>query len=293
MAQHERLREIDPGLRARRAQLKERVRQSIESGEAMRVTGELTRIPTVVHVVWRTDEENISDEQVTSQIEALNRDFRARNENQSNVPAVWQGLVADAKIEFELAGEDPEGNPTNGITRTQTERDSFGIENDPVKTTVGGGIPPWPADRYLNIWVCNLQGGLLGYAQFPGGPPETDGIVILYSAFGTKGTVQAPFNLGCTATHEVGHWLNLFHIWGDSDDCSGTDEVSDTPSAQQPNYGCPEFPHVSCNNAPNGDMYCNYMDYSDDACMFMFTPGQVLRMNAALATERATLAGLG
>lgn len=293
MAQHEWLREIDPGLRGRRAQLKEQVRQSIESGEALRVTRELITLPTVVHLVWRTDAENISDEQVTSQIEALNRDFRARNENQGNVPAVWQGFIADAKIEFELASRDPQGNPTNGITRTKTERDSFGIQTDPVKTTVGGGTPPWPTDRYLNIWVCNLRGGLLGYAQFPGGPPETDGVVILDTAFGTRGTARAPFNLGCTATHEVGHWLNLFHIWGDSDDCSGTDEVSDTPNAQQPNYGRPDFPRVSCNNAPNGDMYCNFMDYTDDAYMFMFTPGQVLRMNAALATERATLAGLG
>jgi hypothetical protein len=290
---HERLREIDPGLRARRAELKERVRRSIEEGEASRYAGEVITIQTVVHVVYSTDEENISDEQVSSQIDVLNRDFRASNEDRTNVPDVWQGLVADAKIEFALASEDPEGSTTDGITRTETDQSSFGTDDQPVKSSEAGGVSPWPTDRYLNIWVCNLAGGLLGYAQFPTGPPETDGVVILHTAFGTTGTASEPYNLGRTGTHEVGHYLNLFHIWGDSDDCSGSDEVPDTPSALGPNYGCPSFPHVSCNNAPDGDMFVNYMDYSDDRCMFMFTPGQALRMNAALATERATLAGLG
>jgi hypothetical protein len=290
---HERLREIDPGLRARRTELKERVRASIDDGEASRYAREVITIQTVVHVVYRNDEENISDEQVNSQIEVLNRDFRATNEDRGDVPGIWQGLVADANIEFALAGEDPEGNPTDGITRTETERRAFGVDGEPVKSSDDGGISPWPTDRYLNIWVCNLAGGLLGYAQFPAGPPETDGVVILHTAFGTTGTASEPYNLGRTGTHEVGHYLNLFHIWGDSDDCSGSDEVPDTPAALGPNYGCPGFPHVSCNNAPNGDMFMNYMDYSDDRCMFMFTPGQVLRMNAALATERAALAGVG
>ncbi len=293
MEVHERLRETDPGARARRTELKDRVRQSIDSGVATQTTRELITVQTVVHVVYRTDEENVSDEQVTSQIEVLNRDFRATNEDRSLVPEVWQGLVADANIEFELTTEDPEGNPTDGIIRTQTERESFGTEGNQVKYAEAGGSPSWPTDRYLNMWVCNLEGGLLGYAQFPGMPPETDGVVILYTAFGTTGTAQEPYNLGRTATHEVGHFLNLSHIWGDSDDCSGTDEVPDTPSAEGPNTGRPDFPHLSCNNAPSGDMFVNYMDYSDDAAMFMFTAGQVLRMNATLATARATLAGLG
>jgi len=292
MEVHERLREIDPGLRARRAELKDRMRQRLDSGDASTYAGELTTLQTVVHVVHRTDEENISDEQVASQIEVLNRDFRASNEDRSKVPRVWEGLVADANIEFELASEDPEGNATNGITRTETSREFF-APDDSVKTNEGGGIAPWPTDRYLNMWVCPLEGGLLGYAQFPGGPPETDGVVILYTAFGTTGAAREPFNLGRTATHEVGHFLNLFHIWGDSDDCSGSDEVSDTPGAQAPNHGCPEFPHVSCNNAPSGDMFVNYMDYTDDACMFMFTPGQAVRMNATFLAERRALAGLG
>lgn len=133
--------------------------QSIESGEALRVLEQPISITAVVHVVYRTDEENVPDDQVTSQIDVLNRDFRASNEDRSAVPEIWQGLVADANIEFELATEDPDGNPTNGITRTQTERESFGTEGNPVKYTEAGGIPPWPTDRYLNVWVCNLEEG--------------------------------------------------------------------------------------------------------------------------------------
>jgi hypothetical protein len=286
---HERLREIDPGLRARRAELKGQIRESIESGRAERTARELVTISTVVHVVHQTDDQNISDEQITSQIDALNRDYQGQNDDAGNVPDGWQDLFANPNIAFELAIEDPDGNPTTGITRTETQQESFGVEGDPVKSEAGGGVSPWPTDRYLNLWVCNLGDGLLGYAQFPGGPPETDGVVILHTAFGTTGTARDPYDLGRTATHEVGHFLNLFHIWGDSDDCSGTDEADDTPPAQAPNYGKPEFPRISCDNGPNGDMFVNYMDYVDDAAMFMFTSSQVLRMNATLATERATL----
>jgi Pregnancy-associated plasma protein-A len=145
--------------------------------------------------------------------------------------------------------EDPKGKATTGIMRTATTRTSFGAD-DSVKTKAGGGAPAWSAGRYLNLWVCNLGGGLLGYAQFPGGHAKTDGVVILHSAFGTSGTAAAPFNLGRTATHEIGHWRNLRHIWGDENDCSGTDHVSDTPNAQLPNYGSPTFPHISCDNGP-------------------------------------------
>ena len=129
--------------------------------------------------------------------------------------------------------------------------------------------------------MCQLGGGLLGYAQFPGGPAATDGVVILHTAFGTTGTAAAPFNLGRTATHEIGHWLNLRHIWGDDGNgCTGDDFVADTPNAAGPNTGMPAFPHVTCGNGPNGDLFMNYMDYTDDAGMFMFTNGQVTRMQA-------------
>ena len=284
----ERLYEQDPNLRARHQRIEEACRRSIEKGQAQRVWRKLVTIDVVVHVVHKTDEEEISDAQVESQIAVLNDDYRGANADRSKVPEVWSGLAADPNIAFRLAAKDPKGKPTNGITRVQTTRDSFGT-GDSVKTKAGGGVPPWPTDRYLNIWVCNLGEGLLGYAQFPGGPARTDGVVILYTAFGTEGAASAPFNRGRTATHEVGHWLNLRHIWGDKTDCSGSDEVSDTPKAQMPNYGTPDFPHISCSNGPNGDMFMNYMDYVDDVAMFMFTAGQVARMDATLAGPRSTL----
>jgi hypothetical protein len=245
----------------------------------------ITEIPVVVHVV-HANPALITDAQVASQIAVLNADYRAKNPDHANVPAVWKGIVGDARVQFALATSAPNGALTNGITRTQTDVPSFSTDES-VKASATGGIDPWPANKYLNIWVCELGGGLLGYAQFPGGPSATDGVVILHSAFGTTGTASTPpFNLGRTTTHEVGHWLNLHHIWGDRLDCKGTDDVDDTPPAQAPNYGKPAFPHITCNNGPNGDMFMNYMDYVDDDSMFMFTQGQAARMQAALDGPR-------
>jgi hypothetical protein len=245
-------------------------------------------IPVVVHVVYGTAVQNISDAQIHSQIDVLNLDYRALNTDRTKVPSVWTGLVADANVQFALATTDPTGNPTTGITRTQTTASSFSTD-DGVKSAATGGADPWPSDKYLNIWVCNLGGGLLGYAQFPGGPPPTDGVVILFTAFGTSGTATAPFDLGRTATHEIGHWLDLIHIWGDKLDCTGTDLVADTPTQQAPNYGKPTFPHVSCGNGPNGDMFMNYMDYVDDDSMVMFTQGQIVRVRATLDGPRNSI----
>lgn len=246
------------------------------------------QIPVVVHVVYNTDEQNIPEEQIKSQIDALNKDYRKLNPDISKVPPVWQNLAGDAQIEFFLATKDPKGNPTNGITRDKTSMASF-EDDDHVKSKATGGADPWLADHYLNLWVCLLGGGLLGYAQFPGGPPETDGVVITHTAFGTTGTAAPPFNLGRTATHEIGHWLNLFHIWGDDGTgCTGSDFVDDTPNQAGNNFGCPEFPQVTCDNGPNGDMFMNYMDYTDDRCMFMFTAGQVARIDACLEGPRSS-----
>ncbi|MGU3436258.1 M20/M25/M40 family metallo-hydrolase [Actinomycetes bacterium M1A6_2h] len=251
---------------------------------------EVVTIDVVVHVVAATDVQNISDEQVASQLDALNRDFRATNDDIGEVPEPFVPLVADARVEFTLATTDPDGKPTSGITRTRTGVAGFDSD-DAVKSASSGGADPWPSDRYLNLWVCRLGGGLLGYAQFPGGPAETDGVVVLDTAFGTTGTASAPFDLGRTATHEIGHWLNLFHIWGDDGDgCGGTDEVDDTPNQGGPNNGRPTFPHVSCNNGPNGDLFVDFMDYTDDAGMVMFTAGQVTRMAACLEGPRRPLA---
>ncbi|MGY2115991.1 zinc metalloprotease [Nocardia gipuzkoensis] len=253
-------------------------------------------IPVVVHVVHNPafPAENISAAQVESQITVLNQDFRATNLDRVGVPTVWTDRIADCRIQFALATTDPDGDATDGITRTATAKTFFSAEADDVKSTATGGADPWPSDEYLNLWVCadpqTAPGNsILGYAQFPGGPVVTDGVVIATTCFGTVGTATAPFHLGRTATHEVGHWLSLRHIWGDDGSgCSGSDLVDDTPNQATQNFGKPQFPHISCNNAPNGDMFMNYMDYTDDAAMFMFTTGQSLRMNACLDGPRAS-----
>jgi hypothetical protein len=252
---------------------------------------QVVRIPVVVHVVWQEEAQNIGDAQVHSQLAVLNADFRRRNEDVSVVPEVWRSVAADARVEFFLAESDPAGAPSTGITRTRTAVTAFVPEDDAVKSAATGGVDAWPAQRYLNLWVCQLAGGVLGYAQFPGGPTETDGVVLLHSAFGTTGTVTEPFHGGRTGTHEVGHWLNLRHIWGDDGDgCGGDDFVADTPNQAGPNYGRPTFPTVTCDNGPDGDMFMNFMDYTDDLTMVMFTAGQVARMAAALAGPRASMA---
>jgi hypothetical protein len=280
------LMERNPAFRSLLGSLEVMTTARFVNPDAFRMVDPVT-IPVIVHVVHSTTAQNISDEQVQSQIEALNRDFGASNPDISIVPPIWAGLPADTRIRFALAQRDPDGNPHSGITRTATDVAGF-TQDEGVKATATGGIAPWPADRYLNIWACNLL-RILGYAQFPGGPPKTDGVVIGYRYFGTTGAAVAPFNLGRTATHEVGHWLNLRHIWGDIEDCSGSDLVDDTPRQQLPNYNSPTYPMVSCTNGPHGDMFMNYMDYVDDAAMVMFTPGQTLRMQTALQELRSAI----
>lgn len=235
-------------------------------------------IPVVVHVVYNTASQNISDAQIQSQINVLNADFRKLNADIINAPAAFQAVAADCEIQFVLAKRNPMGDSSNGITRTQTIVTSFSY-NDNVKHAATGGKDAWPSTDYLNIWVTKLSSGLLGYAQFPGGPTATDGVVISFRAFGTMGSVLAPFNKGRTTTHEVGHWMNLYHIWGDDGgSCNGSDLVNDTPNQGAENYGVPVFPKISCANTPNGDMFMNYMDYTDDIGMNMFTAGQKVRM---------------
>jgi hypothetical protein len=284
----EELAESVPSFRSNQLRIDEATQRTILSGRAQQITRREIAIPVVVHVVYKRQAENISKTQINSQISVLNKDFSASNGDIGNVPGAWSGLVGNAKIRFKLATRDPNGKPTDGVTRTKTDRTSFPANGDPVKKKSEGGVAAWPTKRYLNIWVCQLASSLLGYAQFPGGPARTDGVVILHSAFGTNGTVQAPFDKGRTATHEVGHWLNLRHIWADTMGCDGSDHVVDTPNAAGPNVGKPAFPHITCNNGPNGDMFVNYMDYSDDAAMFMFTTGQVARMSACLAGPRSS-----
>jgi len=269
----------DPGLESQMMSIESFTQRYIAHKSLQRENaGNIVRIPVVVHVLWRTAAENISDAQVQSQIDVLNEDFRKLNSDFNQTLPEFIDRGADFEIEFCLASTDPSGNPTNGIERKQTTKVSWGT-NDAMKKTGTGGLAGWNSDNYLNLWVCNLSGGVLGYATFPGGTKALDGVVILTTAFGRTGNVQAPFDLGTTATHEVGHWLNLRHIWGDAQPTCGSDLVNDTPKANGPNYGCP-LSKTSCSNK---NMVQNYMDYTDDDCMTLFTQGQKDRSWALFA----------
>jgi hypothetical protein len=294
MDEHRRLTYLYPEYRRRRREIETETREFIEryAEEGLR-TG-IVRIPVVVHVVWNTAAQNVSDAQIKSQIDALNADFRRTNTDAGSVPAAFAGAAADTRIEFALAVRDPNCTATNGITRTNTATTGFTwATRNNIKSAATGGADPWPSDRYLNMWVANFTDITLGFATFPGAPAALDGFVVDTEAFGTIGTAAAPFNRGRTGTHEIGHWLNLLHIWGDDqtlpDICSLSDECGDTPNQGAENYGTPAFPHVSCSNGPNGDMFMNYMDYVDDAAMFMFTQDQATRMNATLSIARASI----
>lgn len=280
---HEQKMKNDPQYRANREAIEAQYEKYLRSGATNAATGVRT-IPVYVHVIYNTAQENISDAQIQSQIAVLNEDYSASNSDISNVPSEFAGSVADYGIQFQLVQ----------ITRKQSSKTEWGT-NDAMKKSSQGGIDPITPDTHMNMWICNIGGGILGYAQFPGGDPSTDGVVFSpqycgSSDYDTNGTfyLSAPFDKGRTATHEVGHYLNLRHIWGDGN-CSQDDFVSDTPTASAANYGCPSYPSKSCNS--NGgftsDMFMNYMDYVDDACMYMFTNGQKTRTAAIFAAGGA------
>ena len=220
-------------------------------------------IPVVVNIIEQFPGQ-VTQNQITSQIRILNEDFQNNNSNTSNVPSEFSGLVADINVSFVLGT----------VNRVVNSKASWGT-NDAMKSPSLGGIAPTDPDKNLNLWVCEIGGGILGYAQFPGGSAATDGVVIGTDFFGET-IAGGIYGKGRTATHEVGHWLNLRHIWGDGR-CNMDDFVGDTPTSDRPNYNCPGFPTVNCRST---DMTMNYMDYVQDDCMYMFTTGQNDRMRA-------------
>jgi hypothetical protein len=235
----------------------------------------LISIPVIVHILYNNSEQKISEDQVRSQIDALNKDFRKSNSEASTLPVHFKSLAADCFIEFALATIDPQGKPTKGIIWKRTSTSSFGTD-DRIKFSRHGGDDAWDSDKYLNIWVGKLTGGTVGYSSPLGSAKEKDGIVIRYTAFGTMGTIVAPYHLGRTTVHEAGHWLGLKHIWGDR--YCGDDQIADTPPQKGPTQGCPRGISASCDNAASGSMYMNYMDITHDACTSLFTLGQRDRM---------------
>lgn len=250
---------------------------------------EVIRIPVVVHILYSSPLFNISDEKIRSQIEVLNQDFRKKNVDWIKTPEEFRDRVADVGIEFELATIDPFGKSTNGITRTYTDVDGWAgvsfpdrpVEDRALYFTEKGGHDAWPTNRYLNIWVAELSNrfgdlGLAGYAQLPGQTDyRIDGVVIDPRVFGTLPPLAQGHLLGRTATHEIGHWLNLKHIFGVDANCGSLDEVDDTPPAANRYEGNPTFPQVSCGV---NSMFMNFMDLVHDDAMYMFTKGQRGRM---------------
>ncbi len=266
-------------------------------------------IPVVVHVINNGEGigigSNISTAQIQSQIQILNEDFRKLNADIINLPNIWTSLAADFEINFCSALLDPSGNimAEPGINRVN--RQTLGFSSPPYGSSyIDGTIKPstiWNTNDYLNIWCLSLGDGLLGYATFPNpgnsglaglgfsyGSATSDGVVILNSSFGNIGTASPPYNKGRTLTHELGHWIGLRHIWGDGN-CAN-DYCADTPTQEGSNYSCPNFPSISCSNGPNGDMFMNYMDYVDDACMYMFSNDQKNRAQAIMANSPMRMA---
>lgn len=248
-------------------------------------------IPVVVHVLYKTNAQNISTAQIQSQIDVLNEDYNKLS-SWNNTISDFIGIVGDAKITFKLATKDPQGNPTTGITRKQTSKDGFDYTDNEAKKTSKGGVDPWDPTNYLNLWCVNdvtfqgIKNAVLGYAQFPGLAAATDGVVIRYEVFGRIGNLITGYDEGRTATHEVGHWLGLKHLWGldAQDGCNPNDDddISDTPLQAASSGGCP-LTQVSCGSKDNVQ---NFMDYSDDACMTMFTLEQVDKMHYTLENIR-------
>lgn len=246
--------------------------------------GQIT-IPVVVHIVTQGMARGISNEQVHSQIIALNRDFNLQNTDTDLVHPDFQDRIADVGFNFCLATVDPNGNPTTGITRKNTSANNIATDtNTWLYHTEEGGQTAWDTEQYLNIWVTQITLGIAGFATNPGQkPPNQDGVVISPRFFGMGGLATPPFHLGRTGVHEVGHYFNLKHPWNGG--CEGTDFVEDIPQQLNPYRDC-NSENISCGVRSNA---ANYMNYRDDDCQAMFTRGQAMRMQAALIGARSGL----
>jgi len=301
--------QIDPSYLERRLDVREQIESHARNSQS-RFSGEVYRIPVVVHIIYNNELQNVSDEQVNLQMDRINKDYRRQNEDTALTRQEFIPVAADAGIEFFLADFDPEGNPTTGITRTQTNVGSFWLSLEDMKSSSTGGVDAWDVNHYLNIWVCNMAIPIintpliLGFAtppdgapNWPGGSaaqqPEQDGVVIHFGVFGPTGETTGPLatvNQGRTATHEIGHYLGLRHIWGDGD-CSEDDGLEDTPSAAAASQQTCIYTTNSCTDSPSDfpDMIENYMDYSDENCMNMFSEQQVQAMRFVIENFRQNL----
>ena len=271
-------------------------------GTGDRAQSTVYTIPVVVHVIHNGEAigtgTNVSDAQVLSQIDVINNDYPRLNADSVNTPGEFKPAAGTINVHFVLAKQDPEGLPTNGIVRVKGTKTGWTLaDNSTFKA-----LSYWPAENYLNIWVVKFvdPSGIIGYAQLPistlpglekaSDDRLTDGVAIDYRAFGSGNfpNLYSQFNKGRTATHEIGHIFGLRHIWGDVNDCTGTDYVNDTPPQDASTRGCPAQPQAPCSV---DKMFQNYMDYTDDPCMNIFTKDQIDRMVTVLGNSprRASL----
>lgn len=285
--------------------LKEKIQKQKEDGNEKRKQANAYKVQVVIHVIHNGEpigvNTNIADEQIISQLDVLNKDFRRHNTDAINTPIEFQSVEGTMPIEFVLAQTDPDGMPSTGINRVVGFKPEYTIEdNSQLKA-----LSYWPAENYLNIWVCNLT-DRYGYTQFPvstlpgldnsSSNRLTDGIIITYDVFGSSDygnfELHPVYNKGRTTTHEMGHFFGLRHLWGDEADCKGSDYVDDTPPQATATLGCPTDPQKECpSDNPVNKMFQNFLDYTDDACMNLFTQEQVERMMTVLenSPRRASL----
>ena len=265
----------DAKARARFAAIEAGTEKFIQAKKLGRVLADGTvEIPVVVNLLYRTTAENLSDARIAEQIAVLNKDFGATNTDINKIPAEFASVAAgDTKVRFRLV------KTVRKSTKTRSWR-----TNDAMKKASSGGIDATDPTQYFNIWVVGDMGSILGYATFPESAGQwNDGVVLASKYTGVTGAT-APYNLGRTATHEVGHYLNLRHIWGDA--TCGSDLVTDTPTQTGANYGKPTYPlYNTCGGVKRSVMFMNYMDYVDDAAMFMFSTGQKARIQATVASS--------
>ncbi|GEO11821.1 hypothetical protein SAE01_43170 [Segetibacter aerophilus] len=247
-------------------------------------------IPVVFHIVL-TNPAAVTDSSIMAQLDVLNKSFSGTNADTARIPSYFKPLFGKTEIQFCLAQQTPDGEGTSGIERIKTTQNTFSPDNDAVKHAANGGANSWSPKRYYNVWLCSLSSGILGYATFPSdsGTPDEQGVVVDYRSL--PGGSLTNYNTGKTLPHETGHYLNLFHIWGDDKgECTGSDEVGDTPNQTDATRGCTNgIKTDACTPGGNGIMYQNYMDYSFDSCLVMFTKEQVARMESALLAYRSSL----
>jgi len=246
-------------------------------------------IQLVFHILYHSEDENISNEEIMEQIDLVNKDFNAINNDIASVPDVFQELIGNPNLSFILANEDEKGLPFSGIFRQFTPIENIASQfsedgKEIIKYKVLGGSNAFFPASYVNIWIGRTTDifGVTAPLDKAGSPD--DGIIITPEAFGVIADPDSPTSLGRTLTHELGHYFGLNHLWGLQNGCGNDDGIEDTPIQERPYVGCPEFPQLSCGSF---DMHMNFMDFSNDECLLFFTKGQVEIMRQTLEDIRS------